>query len=229
VLGVDLAVSGMARIDTGRSYVVVPLHEGVFDPLAILHLPLPLRFVLRSEIMTWRGVGRYARATGQIAADPEAGRTGYRSLLVGAGAAQAAGDSLVVFPQGTLLGIETAFSPGAFRVAERTGQPLLPVVLTGSHQVWEHPFTPRLRFGARVGMKVLAPIEPDEIRNRGSEVIRMELQNSMKSIALNGTMPPPRRFDPDRDGWWDDYAYEIDPAFPELAARIESHRKAARV
>ncbi len=227
MLGVDLAISGADGVDRDRSYIVVPLHEGMFDPIALLHLPLPLRFVLRTEIFEWPGIGAFARATGQVTADPEEGRTGYRSLLAGADAAHGAGESLVVFPQGTVLGIETAFSGGAFRAAERTGLPLLPVVLTGSHRVWDHPFSPRLRFGARVGMKVLDPIEPSGLA-RGSEQVRDELQAEMKRIALSGAMPAPRRFDPDRDGWWDGYAYEIDAAWPDLAARLAEHRAALK-
>ena len=39
-------------------------------------------------------------------------------------------------------------------------------------------------------------------------------------------MAPPRRFVPERDGYWDGYAYEIDPAFPSLQAEIARHRQA---
>jgi 1-acyl-sn-glycerol-3-phosphate acyltransferase len=37
-------------------------------------------------------------------------------------------------------------------------------------------------------------------------------------------MAQPRRFVPARDGYWDGYAYEIDPAFPALRAEVERHR-----
>jgi 1-acyl-sn-glycerol-3-phosphate acyltransferase len=47
----------------------------------------------------------------------------------------------------------------------------------------------------------------------------------MKQKALQA-FPEPRHFDPDRDGWWDDYGYEIDPDYPELAERVAEHRRA---
>ena len=40
-------------------------------------------------------------------------------------------------------------------------------------------------------------------------------------------MAPPRRFVPARDGYWDGYAYAIDPDFPELAMEIARHRQSA--
>jgi 1-acyl-sn-glycerol-3-phosphate acyltransferase len=45
----------------------------------------------------------------------------------------------------------------------------------------------------------------------------------MKQRALSSDIEP-RRFEPDRDGWWDDYPYEIDSDFPELADRVAEHR-----
>ena len=38
-------------------------------------------------------------------------------------------------------------------------------------------------------------------------------------------MSPPRRFVPEVDGYWEGYAYEIDPMFPELARKVQRHRE----
>jgi len=46
----------------------------------------------------------------------------------------------------------------------------------------------------------------------------------MKLLALDPTSAPARGFDPDRDGWWDDYQYEIDPDFSELTSRLARRR-----
>ena len=51
-----------------------------------------------------------------------------------------------------------------------------------------------------------------------------EIERRMKQVALASAIPP-RRFDPGRDGYWDGYRYEIDPAFPELAQRVAGHRE----
>ena len=66
---------------------------------------------------------------------------------------------------------------------------------------------------------VLPPVPADEAVPQ-----RAAIERRMKELAL-ASATPPRHFDPDRDGYWDDYRYEIDPTFPELAQRIAGHRR----
>ncbi len=222
-LRIDLRVEGLDHVDPGETYVVAALHESALDPLVVARLPLPLRWVLRREIVDeWDDVGPYLRTAGHVVIVPELPRRAAAAVVQGAEDTFASGESLAIFPQGTLLGVETAFLPGAAAVAARCGRPLLPVVVAGSHRVWEHPFGRKLRFGVPVGLRVLPPVPPDRVRAEWRSVER-----AMKAVALGPGTPPPRRFDPDRDGWWPEYRYEIDPAYPELAARAAAMRSSA--
>ena len=90
-------------------------------------------------------------------------------------------------------------------------------MLTGSHRVWEYPYSPVVRFGQRISMRVLPPVTAE-----GADLD--DLQKAMKAIALDESTSSPRRFRPTRDGYWDDYSYEIDPEFPELLRQVEEHR-----
>jgi len=73
-------------------------------------------------------------------------------------------------------------------------------------------------------MQVLDPI-PSTVLD---SVAFRQIERDMKRIALGGAMAPVRRYRPDSDGWWDGYAFEIDPDFPELRARVAAHREAPR-
>ena len=211
------------RMGTGGRYIVVTLHEGFADALALMHLGLDLRFVARAELLDWPTLGRYLQTTGQILIEPERGRASYRHMVETGRQVLDAGESLVVCPQGSILGIEAAFWPGAFALADRLEAEVLPVVLTGSHRVWGDPYSPVVRFGQRVSMRVLPPVASHE-----AVASAERLEREMKRIALEPGMAPVRRFDPEVDGFWDDYAYEIDPAFPELVNVIDRHREAVR-
>lgn len=224
-LRVNLDLAGLEHLDRHETYVVTSLHEGFADTLALLHLPLKLRFVVRDELVTWRLLGPYLRDTGQVVIYPERGMTGYRQLLRAARAVFASGESLVIFPQGTILGIETQFREGAFALARALQRLILPVVLTGSHRVWEYPYTPRLRYGQRVNLRVLPPIPAERCCACSVGDLRDDLQQRIKDVALSGNLDPPRRFIPARDGYWDGYAYQIDPRFAELAADVARHRR----
>ncbi len=223
-LAFRLELSGLDLVDPSEAYVVTPLHEGFADALALLHLPLDLRFAARDELFGWRLFGGLLRDTEQVKLCPELGMLSYLQLRRQAPAVLDRGESLVVFPQGSILGVEVDFKAGPFALAASLGRPILPVAVSGGHRVWEHPFSPRLRYGQRLSLAVLPPVEPEELRALGVEGARIEVQRRLKARALNGRMAPPRRFVPERDGYWDGYAYEIDPAFPSLRAEVARHR-----
>ncbi len=224
-LAIEIDWEGLDQIDPGQTYLVAPLHEGFADAVALLQLPLALRFVVREELLGWPLLGPYLRDTEQIAIDPEAGGPAYRALLRAAQAVVAAGESLLLFPQGSILGLEIDLRRGPVALARALDLPILPIALTGSHRVWEYPYTPRLRRRQRISLRVLPPIPVVEVRAAEPEALRRRLRDDLKGAALDGRMAPPRRFDPDRDGYWPGYGYLIDPAFPELAARIAAFRR----
>lgn len=220
-LGMVEDIFGLDLVNPEEQYVVTPLHEGFADVLLLAHLPLDLRFVVRDELFDWTWLGRALRATDQILVRPEGGPGDFRHLMADAEDTFDRGQSLVVFPQGSILGIEAAFRRGPFRIADRLGMPVLPVVITGTHRVWEHPYTDRLRFDQEVSMRVLKPLPIGEALNSMNH-----LRITMKRIALSPEMATPRHFDPERDGYWDDYSYDIDPDFPQVADQVAQHRLA---
>jgi 1-acyl-sn-glycerol-3-phosphate acyltransferase len=220
LIGLRVRVSGLEHIDPRQRYVVASLHEGFADGLALLHLPLSLTAVVRDELVTFPVLGGQLARGRHLVIRPERPITTARTLRRDASAAVEAGESVLFFPQGSVLGIEVAFQPGAFTIARRLGRPLLPVVVTGGHRVWEHPFAPILRPDQAMSVEVLPPVPAEE-----AVASRVAVERRMRQVALASTTPP-RRFDPDRDGYWDGYRYEIAPAFPALAASVAAHRAA---
>ena len=216
-LRIDLSIRGLEHIDPDERYVIVSLHEGFVDAVALMHLPLNLSWMVRDELKEWRTLGRYLDATDQVVIEPE--NVNSRDMLGATVDTFARGDNLVVFPQGSILGIEVAFCRGAEWLAEKTGRPILPIVLTGSHRVWEYPFSRLVRFGQSIEMEILRPIRPEDAEDAMDGV-----QQQMKQIALSRQRVPPRRYVPERDGFWDGYRFDIDPAFPEVAAEVAAHR-----
>jgi 1-acyl-sn-glycerol-3-phosphate acyltransferase len=205
-------------------HIVIALHEGMVDPLCLLQAGLPMRFVARREIFSLPGIGAAIAAMDHIAIDPEQGARAYRQLLCKTRVALARGEHVVVFVQGTILGIETAFRRGAFELAAALGCDLLPIVITGSHRVWEHPFSPTLRYAQPVWMRMMAPVAAPSGTPQAIEGLRLALQETMKNLALEQRHAPARRYVPERDGYWDGFAFEIDSRFAQLQADVATHR-----
>lgn len=211
-LDVRLDIRGLERVGSGP-YVIVALHEGFLDVPTLLHLPLRMRFTVREELAEWKTLGRGIAASDQIVLDTTRPRVAYRKLLREGSQIMSSGESVVVFPQGSVLGIEVAFERGAEGLAAYAGVPILPVVITGSHGAWDHPFDTCVEFGRAITMEVL----PERQSMSG-------LEAEMRALALDGNRAAPRRFDPTVDGWWDDYAFSIAPGFEELRSAIERRR-----
>lgn len=222
-LQVRLAVQGLEYLGPGP-FLIVALHEGMADVLCLLQLPLPMRFVARREIFRWPSLGPLITQLGHVAINPEAQMGGFRELLRAADRTLRSGESLGVFPQGTVVGIESDFQRGVFEVAKRLGVSILPVALSGSHRVWEHPFSPTLRYGQRVTLQVLAPIHPEVFETESADAVRVRVRRAMKAAALLPGAASARHFDPDRDGYWDGYRLDIDPDFSAVAQQIARHR-----
>jgi 1-acyl-sn-glycerol-3-phosphate acyltransferase len=225
----DVSIRMRGKIPSDATpHVVVALHESLIDALCLLQLPLVQRFAARREVFAWPGIGPALANMRHTPIDPEHGARAYRQLLVAAADAHAAGEHFVVFPQGTVLGIETAFRCGAFRVAQALRAPILPVVITGTHRVWEHPFASTLRYGQTVGVEILEPVPVATVSAMDTRELCSFVEQRMKRAALSGALPDPRHFVPERDGFWDGYAYAIDPAFGEVFTSVAERRAAAR-
>jgi 1-acyl-sn-glycerol-3-phosphate acyltransferase len=224
-LRVRLTIEGAERLPSSP-HVIVALHEGMVDALCLLMLDRPMRFVARREIFTMPGIGAAIARMGHLPIDPERGASAYRMLRRQGGNALAAGEDLVIFAQGTLLGVETELRAGAFHIASALQRPLLPIALTGTHRIWEHPFSPELRYRQPVTLRVLPPVQPGPPGRAQVERLRASVQRSLKAAAMAPGAAPPRRYRPERDGWWDGYSFEIDPAFDELRSALAAHRRA---
>ena len=217
-LDVRIQLIGLSNIDPHHAYLVLALHEALIDAPLLLHLPLPMTFVVRADLAAEKPMDRLLGSTPQILIKPEA-PSALRVILREAGQLKTRGRSTVMFPQGSVLGVETAFQQGAQVVAKHLDMPVLPVVLAGSHRVWEHPFTSLVRRHQPVHVEVLAPrpiTTVDEYR---------ALEVEMKRRAIDNTWAPPRRYVPARDGYWDGYRFDIDPGFVELAEQVRRHRR----
>ena len=229
-LEVKLELRGLENLGSvdGQAgpYLIASLHEGIADVLCLLQLPLPMRFVARREIFGWPQVGPVITRLGHLAINPEHPLGGFRELWRGAQAILAGGESLAIFPQGAIAGIQSDFQRGVFEVARRVGAPILPVAISGTHRVWAHPFSPTVRYGQAVALTVLPPISAEELQSGHLEAVRIRTRRAMKAAAMSPDTPAPRFFDPERDGYWDGYRLDIDPDFPDLARQMADHRAA---
>jgi 1-acyl-sn-glycerol-3-phosphate acyltransferase len=133
--GVRVAVTGLDKLDPGRSYVFAANHQSIYDiPIVFASLPYQLRIVAKDSLGRIPFLGWHLRRTGHLLVDrskPGAAVVKKMARLVGEQR------SLIVFPEGTrsVDGTVARFKGGSFMLALEAGVPIVPISIAGSRHV----------------------------------------------------------------------------------------------
>ncbi len=177
---VKVSVQGLEHLDPGAAYVYMANHQSMFDILTLLgYLPVQFRWLAKMELFQIPVFGYSMARVGYISIDRSNRKSAYKSLIE---AAQkiAQGVSVVVFPEGTRStdGQIKPFKVGGFHLAIRSGRPIVPVVIYGSHHVM-----PKGRLRIKRGQIILSinpPIETTHYNNKTKEVLMESVRSTMK-------------------------------------------------
>ena len=212
--------SGLEHIPSSGPAIVVGNHRSYFDAaalsLAIVQRGRSARFLGKREVFDAPIVGPVARWLGGIRVDRG---TGSDEPLMAAARALAAGELIMLMPQGTIPRGPAFFEPelrgrwGAARLAAMTKVPVIPVGLWGTEKVWpRNSRLPHLVAANRPLVTVRAGPEvelfhqdPDEdtkrIMSAIADLLPPEARERRRPTPeeLARTYPPGYKGDPDRE------------------------------
>jgi 1-acyl-sn-glycerol-3-phosphate acyltransferase len=160
--GCRFEVRGREHVDTTRSHVVVANHESNLDIMAsFLAVPLPIRFLAKTELFKVPVLSSAMRAIGVVEVDRDARSAVHEKVNAQARDLVASGRSLIVYPEGTRSrsGELRAFKKGAFTMAVAGQIPILPVTIHGTHRAWS-PDRPWV-YGGKITV-IIDPAIPTE-------------------------------------------------------------------
>ena len=153
ITGVRLSVEGLDNIPKEGPCVFVANHRSYYDiPLLLASLDRPYGILAKEELEKIPLLSRWMKLLGCVFVQRDDVRASVRALN-DATAIVESGRSFIIFPEGTRYKGEE----GAFRIAVKTGAPVVPVAITGARALFEsngnlcHPGTVRI--------KVLPPIQ----------------------------------------------------------------------
>jgi len=135
--GIQVAVSGMERIDPARPYIFMSNHQSNFDiPVLLAHLPVQFRWLAKAELFKIPVFGRAMRGAGYISIDRADREAAFKSLGEASEAIRK-GVAIMIFPEGTrsLDGTLKPFKKGGFVLAVDAGVPIVPVTIRGTHAI----------------------------------------------------------------------------------------------
>ncbi len=189
--GVPVRVRGLEHLPPGAC-LVVSNHASYLDgPLMTAALPGRFTFVVQHGAAAWPVAGRIIRAMGVTFVNRGEARTG-ASQTRGLIRRLQAGDSLVVFPEGTFKedapGLLT-FRDGAFMMAVHAGVPVVPGVIRGSRRLFGEGH--KLMRWSSVQVEFFPPVAPSGDHRHAAEALR----DSARGVVLAHCGEPDRSSD----------------------------------
>jgi 1-acyl-sn-glycerol-3-phosphate acyltransferase len=137
--GVEVQVTGLEKVPRKGPVLFVSNHQSNFDFALLLgYINKPKGFVAKVELAKIPVISLWMRIIGCVFMDRKDIR---QSLKVMNQAAEIikAGQSLVIFPEGTRSRSEKVaeFKKGSLRLADKAGVPIVPVTVSGTYKVLE--------------------------------------------------------------------------------------------
>lgn len=148
VAGVHITVKGIENIPKDQAVLYVGNHRSYFDILVgYTTVPTPLGFMAKKEMERIPLLSNWMRNVNCLFLDRQNIREGVKAILEGVAKVKA-GVSIWIFPEGTRNEADNylelmPFKEGSFKIAEKTGCPVIPVAITGTAEVYESHF-PRI-------------------------------------------------------------------------------------
>ncbi|OUQ37322.1 1-acyl-sn-glycerol-3-phosphate acyltransferase [Faecalibacterium sp. An122] len=141
VAGVKMTVEGVENIPASGPVVFVGNHRSYFDiPIMLVALDHPHGILAKEELANIPLLSRWMNLLGCVYVKREDVR-GSLQALKDASDVVKNGESFTIFPEGTRYkGVEGGageFKAGAFRIAIKTGAPVVPVAISGARALYE--------------------------------------------------------------------------------------------
>lgn len=180
--GARVVVAGAEKLPPGQPFIFAANHQSQYDIYALQgFFPINFRWLAKKELFQIPFLGPAMRYAGCIPVDRARGRQAMQSLNEAA-AQIAGGTSVVIFPEGTRSrdGKLQDFKSGGMVLAIKSGVPLVPVAIIGSHEVM--PKGELLASPGRILIRVGAPIETKSYSVKEKQVLANRLQTAVAEL-----------------------------------------------
>ena len=138
--GTRVEARGLENIPRDTAVLYVANHRSYFDIVLTYALfPGVTGYVAKKEMKKWTLLNVWMANIQCLFLDRENIKEGLKTILLGVEKVKK-GISICIFPEGTRNKVNDTFLPfheGSFKIAEKGGVPVIPMVITGSAQVFE--------------------------------------------------------------------------------------------
>jgi 1-acyl-sn-glycerol-3-phosphate acyltransferase len=183
ILGIDVVVTGLDRLDRGTPYVFMSNHLSFLDgPLLMTVLDRPARVIVKRFVFRIPVLGLGMRFSGYVPLDKEGAGAGRRSIARAACLIREKRYSFLIYPEGTRSfdGKLLRFRRGGFFLALESGAPIVPVSVKGTYELM-----PRGKWLVRKGPVTITLHEPIPVTGY-TEGTMAEIMDIVKVAVSSG-------------------------------------------
>ena len=138
LVGVELNIIGVEKIDPKKSYVVIGNHPSTLDIFThITALPVSIRFLTKTELFRIPIFGRVLKTLGLPRIDRKNAKANFEKINDSINQVIKLGNSIMIFPEGKRSNQKELlpFKKGAAYIAKDFNLPVIPVVSHNAHNL----------------------------------------------------------------------------------------------
>ncbi len=179
--GVKVNVSGSENIAGGGPYIFASNHQGWFDIFTALgKLPMRFSWLAKEELFKAPILGLAMSKAGYIPIDRKDLRKAIASMNRAAEAIRQ-GTSIFIFPEGTRSsdGVIREFKKGGFVLAVKSGQPIVPISISGSYRIL--PKESWMIYPGEIKLSIGRPIRTAGSDNRSRDLLMEQVREAIRA------------------------------------------------
>ncbi len=169
ITGSTVKVEGLENIPQDKAVLFVGNHQSYFDiPVLLGYLNKPIGFIAKVETKKIPIAAGWMEQMQSVFMDRGDRRKSLQAIKDGIEILKN-GQSLVIFPEGTRSKSDdmAEFKPGSITLATKSGAPIIPVSISGTHRIYESNNN-RIQ-PSQVTLVVGKPIYPEDVKDLNSQ------------------------------------------------------------
>jgi 1-acyl-sn-glycerol-3-phosphate acyltransferase len=171
-------IDGLENIEQGKPYVMVMNHNSGCDIFAAYKIPLNFRWVSKREVFRVPFMGQLLLVHGDIPIERGNPKTAMEKVLRDGKLWLGRGVSVAIFPEGTRskTGEMNRFKAGAFNLAAEAGVDILPIVMTGTNELFNGW---KVNWRNRVAIRVLPAVKAEVVAATDVKELMQQVHDTM--------------------------------------------------
>lgn len=171
-------IDGVENIEKGKPYVMVMNHNSGCDIFAAYKIPLNFRWVSKREVFRVPFMGWLLPIHGDIPIERGNAAKAMEKVLREGKLWLGRGVSVAIFPEGTRskTGEMGRFKAGAFNLAAEAGVDILPIVMTGTNELFNGW---KVNWRNRVAIRVLPAVKAVSVAATDTRELMQQVHDTM--------------------------------------------------